>query len=146
MINFFASSPIRDWIRSTKSWNVVMHLNPGIRTLGRDTAHVFANSFSLYSWQRLFGRRIDSHKAPIVLIPEICPHGFIHFHGFAYFENPKIKDKFIRKGPVWWERDCRNLFNGGKAPLTSSMRFEMEVVGKMDSSQSNRPQRSAVFD
>ena len=125
MINFFASSPIRDWIRSTKSWNVVMHLNPGIRTLGRDTAHVFANSFSLYSWQRLFGRRIDSHKAPIVLIPEICPHGFIHCHGFAYFENPKIKDKFIRKGPVWWERDCRNLFNGGKAPLTSSMRFEM---------------------
>lgn len=126
MTTFICSSPIRDWIRSMP-WNLVMHLNPQIRSLDNRTAEVFAGKYLLYSSQRLFGRNPESHKASLVLIPEICPQGFVHFHGFAYLSNAKKREKFLRSGSLWWESHCRNQFNGGKVPISRSMSLRLQA-------------------
>jgi hypothetical protein len=100
-------------ILTQHAWNVCLHMNPEIPWLDRDSALILGQRVLRHMQRGLYGRSDDVHSRVFILVPELCPEGLWHYHGFAWINSARSTKKLMRNGPEWFTKCVHGFIRKG---------------------------------
>ena len=94
-------------------WNVCLHLNPEIPWLDHQSTLILGDRILRHTQEQLYGRNPDGHYGVFVLVPERCPQGLWHYHGFGWVKSAGRLKRLHKHGSEWFENAVHGFIRRG---------------------------------
>lgn len=102
-------------------WNVCLHMNPEIPWLDQNSTLVLGGRILRHMQRGLYGRSDAVHSRVFVLVPELCPEGLWHFHGFAWIPSARSTKKLMKSGAQWFTKCVHGFLRNGGCPVPEQL-------------------------